>query len=68
MQFTKANLILVRDAVKLSIAELHNQIATCPDVYEYAEDIEAIEAEKAKNEKLLAMIEKAVEKEASKCV
>lgn len=34
---------LVLSGLHLALAELHNQIATCPDVNEYAEAIEEIE-------------------------
>lgn len=39
MEFTGKNLEIVRHALDLAKDELHNQIATCPDVVEYAEDI-----------------------------
>lgn len=58
MQFTGRNLQLIRDALDLAHAELHNQIATCPDVLLYEEDIEAIEAEQARLMRLMARIDR----------
>lgn len=58
MQFTGKNLMLVREALELAQSELHNQIATCPDVDEYADDIEELELEKLKYEHLVKRIDK----------
>jgi hypothetical protein len=60
MQITGKNLELVRYALDLADAELHNQIATCPDVEKYAEDIIEIEREQVKVRKLLARVNKAL--------
>ena len=62
MNFTGKNLELVREAVELAIREVHNQIATCPNVYEFSEEIEDLEEQKAKLEKLLARMEVHVQK------
>lgn len=48
---------MVHWGIELAIAELHNQIATCPDVIEYADDIARIERHQAKFERLLKRIE-----------
>lgn len=63
MQFTKRNLQLVRDAVELAIAHLHNEIATCPDVVEYAEQIKEHEAEQEEFKRLLRKIDYNIVKE-----
>ena len=43
MQISGKNLDLVAETIELALAELHNQIATCPDVIKFADDIEEIE-------------------------
>ena len=43
MQISGKNLDLMAEAIELALAELHNQIATCPDVIRFADDIEEIE-------------------------
>lgn len=52
MKFTGKNLALVYEALGLAAAELHNQIATCPDVYEYADHLVELEEQHAEIEKL----------------
>ena len=63
MQFTGKSLLLVREGIELALGQLHNQIATCPNVFEYAEDIEELEEEQEKYRKLLARIDRAIAKE-----
>lgn len=63
MQFTGKRLVMVRQGIELAISELHNQIATCPDVGHYADDLDALEAEKARYEKLLRQIDRSIAKE-----
>lgn len=46
MNFTGENLMLVYKAFDLAIAEIGYQIGNCPDVYEYADDLVALEAER----------------------
>lgn len=60
MSFTGKSLGMVRRGVDLALGELHNQIATCPDVSAHADDIEELELEKAKFQKLLARIDRAL--------
>lgn len=48
MQFTGKNLTLLYFALGLAIDELHNQVATCPNVHEYVEHIEGLNKEKRK--------------------
>lgn len=61
MQFTGKNLVILRDALELAKDELHNQIATCPDVVEYAEDIAVYRAEQVKVQRLLGRINRCLE-------
>lgn len=63
MKFTGNNLLRIRMAVVWALSDLHSQIGSCPDVFEYAEDIEELEAEIAQLEKLKARIERALVKE-----
>jgi hypothetical protein len=58
MRFTGKNLELVREGLELALAELHNQIATCPDVIEYGEDIEQLQAKEKVYQALLAKVDK----------
>jgi hypothetical protein len=60
MTFTGTNLILVRQALVLAIEHTHNEIATCPDVDLYADEIEDLERDKASYEKLLARVDKSL--------
>ena len=47
MTFSNSSLANIHYAVGLAIDELHNQIATCPDVHEYEQELEDLEREKA---------------------
>lgn len=60
MNITGRNLELVQNALELADQELHNQIATCPNVVDYASDIEAIEEEQTKLRRLLERVNKAL--------
>lgn len=42
MQFSGTNLELVAEAMDFALAEIHNQIATCPDVIEYADELDEL--------------------------
>lgn len=66
MIFTGKNLILVRRAVDLAIAEIQGQIGVVPDVHQYAEDLIALEAEQAELQGLLDRIDSVLG--ASKCL
>lgn len=48
----------LRRAVDLACDEIHNQIATCPDAVEYAEDIEELEHERSVLVKLRAKLDR----------
>lgn len=58
MQFTGHNLALVREGLSLALMELHNEIATCPDVIKYAEDLDDIRAKQIKVQKLIDRIDR----------
>ncbi len=60
VQITGRNLELVWQALELADLELHNQIATCPDVIEFAEDIELIEEEQRQLARLKVRVERAL--------
>lgn len=45
MKFTGIDLARVRQGVTLAIAELKNQIGTCPDVNAYASELDALDDE-----------------------
>jgi ethanolamine utilization microcompartment shell protein EutL len=63
MIFTGDNLKMVRRGIDLAVDEIHNQIATCPDVNRHAAEIEELEAEQEKFKRLLARIDAAIERE-----
>ena len=58
MTFTGINLIHVRRALARAIEHTYHEIATCPDVVLWENEIEELEREKASYEKLLARIDK----------
>lgn len=62
MIFTGKNLLMVKRGIALALDEIHNQIATCPDVIRYEDDIVELEAEKARFERLLARVDRALVK------
>ena len=66
MTFTGKNLLRVRRCIDLALDELHNQIATCPNVFDYADDIADIEEDQAELKKLLAKIDKELSKPCTK--
>lgn len=49
---------LVRDGLRLALGEIHNRIATCPNVYDpvFAEALEELEEIKIDMKKLLTRI------------
>jgi hypothetical protein len=63
MQITRRNLLRVRNSILLGIDELKNQIATCPNVFEYADDIADLEDEIDEQLKLLKRVEAALRRE-----
>lgn len=42
MKFIGKDLELVREALSLAVDEVHNQIVTCPDVFEYSDELDDI--------------------------
>lgn len=66
MKFTGANLRLIHTAVDLAIDELHNEMATCPDVIHYSEMLNDLQEEQDIMKRLLIRIENAIEKEQAK--
>lgn len=61
MSFSGDNLHTIRCAVELAIEAVHMHIASCPDVEEYAEDIEVLEQDKQVFKCLLLRIDKKLE-------
>jgi hypothetical protein len=62
MIFTGKNLLIIRQALEDSKSELHNMIATCPDVVTYADDLDEYEVEMARVKKLCDRIDKSLAK------
>lgn len=60
MQFTGRNLALVRQALDLAVADVHNEIATCPDIDddEYAEHLAALTTQHAEIQRLIDRIDR----------
>jgi len=58
MTFSGDNLALVRSSLNLALDELHNMIATCPDIVEHAEAIEEYEQEQKRVRRLATRIDK----------
>ena len=61
MSFSGDNLQTIRYAVELAIEAVHMNIASCPDVEEYTEDIEVLEKDKQVFKDLLLRIDKKLE-------
>lgn len=56
MRFTGKNLELIESALSHAIGDVQMHIGSCPDVFEYADDIEELEREQAKYERLLGRV------------
>ncbi len=65
MTFTGYNLILVRQALGRAIDDIHMEIASCPDVDLYADEIGDLERDKADYERLLKRVDNALAKGAA---
>lgn len=63
MRFTGKNLELVACALSHAISDVQMHIGSCPDVFEYAEELEECEAEKQRFERLLGRVQAAQAKE-----
>lgn len=57
MKFTGTDLERVRRGITLAIAELKNQIGTCPDVNAYASELDALDDEVYYYKQLLKQID-----------
>ena len=58
MTFSGTSLELLRDAVGAAISDTRMHIGSCPDVVEYAEDIDELEDHILKLERLYARIDR----------
>lgn len=65
MNFTGYNLILVHQALARAIDDVHREIASCPDVELYSDEIDDLERDKADYERLIKRVDKALAKEAA---
>lgn len=63
MIFTGRNLQRVRQGIEYALDEIHNRIGTCPDVELYEAYIDELEQEQEEYKRLLARIDRAIEKE-----
>lgn len=65
MTFSGKNLVFVRSALDDAISNVHNEIATCPDVfsYEYADHLDELEETKKVYERLAARIDRRLKEE-----
>lgn len=58
--------MLIRSGIDLAIAEIHNQIATCPDVELYGSDLDELEIEREQYRKLAQRIDAKLSVETTK--
>lgn len=65
MIFTGKNLQRVRRGIDLALGEIHNQIATCPDVELYAEEIKELRDEEVQFKRLLARIDRSLQRQSN---
>ena len=56
MKLTRKNLEIIHYSLQLALDEVHNQIATCPDHIEYAEDLNKLDRTMEKIRKLMNLI------------
>lgn len=63
MIFTGNNLQLVRRGIDLALSEIKNQIATCPDVFEFSDELDDLDDETLVFQRLLARIDRAIARE-----
>ena len=57
MKFTGRNLQWVKYAMELAVDEIHNQIATCPNVFEHETAIEELEQQQKQLRAIIARID-----------
>lgn len=60
MRFTGKNLELIQRALERAKSDVWMQVGQCPDVFEYADDLEMLEAESAEYEAMLNKINQAI--------
>ena len=60
MTFTGTSLVQLRDDLILAITALRTEIGTCPNVIQYADDIDDCEAEIARIQRVVDRINKKV--------
>ena len=60
MTFTGYNLILVHQALARAIDDVHREIASCPDVELYSDEIDDLERERLDYKKLFSRVRKAL--------
>lgn len=63
--FTGKSLVLIRDALAGAISDVRMHIGSCPNVFEYAEDLDELEAECAAYQRLLNRVERKLQGDAS---
>lgn len=66
MRFTGKNLVWIGYALSLAQDEVHNLIATCPDVKDHANNIAELERDKAQLERMQIAVANAIAKEQEK--
>lgn len=63
MQFTGTNLLLIETALIDALDNIHNEIATCPDVFEFALSLEHLDRVEILYKRLLSRVQKAIAKQ-----
>jgi hypothetical protein len=63
MRFTGKNLELMESALSRAISDVQMTIGSCPDVVEFADDLEFLEREKSLYEQLFGRVQAARTKE-----
>lgn len=65
MSFSGKSLELLQYALELAQAEIHNQLGSCPDPHEYADELDQLEDDRAAIDRLHARITKKLDAPAS---
>jgi hypothetical protein len=66
MQITGKSLALVVEAIKGAIADIHYHVASCPDVIEFEDELDELEIQQRKYQRLLDRCTKALSEETQK--
>lgn len=61
MNFSGKNLVKLKWIVELAISDLQMQIGSCPDVIEYSDELDELEADRDDLRKLLTRIERSID-------